>query len=92
MTSQKQSHEFDEFTFHRWLRLAFRAEERGASAHGFSFDGLAALKAGLALSVVDLMELLERAGDAVGVDELLVVERRAAVLDRLGQGLGDRAV
>jgi len=43
------------------------------------------LEARLALTVVDLMELLERAGHPVGVHELLVIERRAAVLDRLGQ-------
>ena len=53
---------------------------------------LATLKAGLSLSVIDLVELLEVAGLGVGVDELLVVERRATVLDRLGQDLGDRAV
>ena len=53
---------------------------------------LATLKAGLSLSVIDLVELLEVAGLGVGVHELLVVERRATVLDRLGQDLGDCAV
>jgi hypothetical protein len=63
-----------------------------ARAPFLSGDGLAALEAGLALAVVDLVELLVGAGLAVGVDELLVVERRAAVLDGVGQDLGDRAV
>ena len=75
-----------------FLALAFRAEECRAPAHRFSHDWLSALEARQALPVVHLVVLLILAGDAVGVDELLVVERRTAVLDRLGEGLGDRAM